>query len=1015
MPNTDSFQKVPDFFSSKEEGKSALRENTNPRYKFFRQVHFTAGDYEQFLEFWDASSHQQEIEVLSEESIFPSQLQSSLYQNISTDDVFGTFEYIFHKFKKGIFVKFVNNELKVFLPFSKIDYTNEWSDKIFTDPKYKSPEDLFRNVSDLSGYPFDPKKVHFLKDHWYANNGLLRYEFPISENDSGVSTLRDMLLCLAKERQIPDIEFFLNKRDFPILKQNHTEPYDAIYGNNQPLRSFDRKTFCPILGMTTTDQHADIPMPTWEDWARAEFPQKVFGKEFASFTDPYIPFEDKILPTAVFRGSSTGLGTSLESNPRLYFSWLSKKQVRDTDGHLFLDCGITKWNCRPRRSLASQPYSTFDKDLVEGLGTVSFLSMKEQSQYKYILHLPGHSESYRLAYEMATGSVILMYPCPYRLWFSHLLTPYVHYVPVDKNIYETIHWCKENEEICATISKNARLFYENQLSRNGILDYMKNLLGLLQKKTGKLRFPTKNMLMFQHYIQEQSLKQEIYRMKHFPSLSISSDLDTTNLHPKTFQILLFQMDPTFLQQKMESAPVFKESRNVILKKLVLMGRTLCIKTPKKKDHSLQHEWFVSQVGTNRLANVCPMVVYIYGKFGENLVMDFVEGETLEQSLKTESTSTVLELFLQIYLQLQILLSFLQNEMGFIHFDLYPWNVILKKNVEKHTFCFPLQNGTSIRFCPPVYPVLIDFGKSHMVYENKHIVNVSPFRLHYYQDVLSLLISGVYLILHHHKISFEDSAKIMKIFQHISPSSYTNQKPFKNLSELKQFIRIKKKFSNMLLDEKREFQKKQPHHMFFYILQQKITTLKYSQNLPDIKKSFLPLEMEIYYSKYFILKECLMGENLSWTSFEKERLSTKHSSPYLQLYNDILNFHLMKWVFPSKDISVLEKSISDQCTSLLPLLKPLKGKVPFHASLPRFYSHPNLQMLDHLDTKIEKSFISKHRIFTILCIGTQNIFPRLSQKINETASSYLFSPFLEFESHSIQSHLNQFTEWLTDKN
>ena len=93
MPNTDEFQIHPDFIyrvedEGKNEGKEEPRNkrpsrfvlrnkeenenekeeeggwnesssskprSSNPRYRFFRQNHFTAGDIEQFLTFWDPS------------------------------------------------------------------------------------------------------------------------------------------------------------------------------------------------------------------------------------------------------------------------------------------------------------------------------------------------------------------------------------------------------------------------------------------------------------------------------------------------------------------------------------------------------------------------------------------------------------------------------------------------------------------------------------------------------------------------------------------------------------------------------------------------------------------------------------------------------------------------------------------------------------------------------------------------------------------------------------------------
>lgn len=76
-----------------------------------------------------------------------------------------------------------------------------------------------------------------------------------------------MTLCL--ERVVPDCDFFINKRDFPIVKNNLTEPYHHIWGKkDQPLTSYRPSSgrFAPVLGFNTTSEFMDIPIPPSEDW-----------------------------------------------------------------------------------------------------------------------------------------------------------------------------------------------------------------------------------------------------------------------------------------------------------------------------------------------------------------------------------------------------------------------------------------------------------------------------------------------------------------------------------------------------------------------------------------------------------------------------------------------------------------------------------------------------------------------------------------------------------------------------
>ncbi len=78
------------------------------------------------------------------------------------------------------------------------------------------------------------------------------------------------------------------------------------------------------------------------------------------------------------------------------------------------------------------------------------------------------------------------------MWFSHLLKPYIHYVPVKSDLsdlIEKIQWCRDNDEKCKEISQEALKFYQTYLSRESILDYMQNLMVKL-----KLSFPTNEIV-----------------------------------------------------------------------------------------------------------------------------------------------------------------------------------------------------------------------------------------------------------------------------------------------------------------------------------------------------------------------------------------------------------------------------------------------------------------------------------------------------------------------------------------
>lgn len=129
MSTTEAFQKRPDFYPSKLECEKSKQfiEQTNPRYKRFCQTHFTAGDEEQFETYRDATTSRVAIHNISTSGNVFNDLSFDVwekYKGIGADAVTNTFRYMFHKFKKGIFVKIVDNKVRVFLPFSKAHYVN---------------------------------------------------------------------------------------------------------------------------------------------------------------------------------------------------------------------------------------------------------------------------------------------------------------------------------------------------------------------------------------------------------------------------------------------------------------------------------------------------------------------------------------------------------------------------------------------------------------------------------------------------------------------------------------------------------------------------------------------------------------------------------------------------------------------------------------------------------------------------------------------------------------------------
>ena len=137
---------------------------TNPRYLSFNQIYFHAGDIQQFERYGYLQSR------LLQYYDFKDNEKYKIYSENNYETTYQTFQYIFDKFKKGIYIIIKNNELNTFLPFSNVHYKNNWS-KILEESNEKLVDKLKRN-----------KDHHNDPARWYANNCFfsmdnLKYKF----------------------------------------------------------------------------------------------------------------------------------------------------------------------------------------------------------------------------------------------------------------------------------------------------------------------------------------------------------------------------------------------------------------------------------------------------------------------------------------------------------------------------------------------------------------------------------------------------------------------------------------------------------------------------------------------------------------------------------------------------------------------------------------------------------------------------------------------------------------------
>lgn len=485
---------------------------SNPKYEKFDQIFYHAGDYDDFkiygldvIKDKFKKYHKKDIDLLKNiYKDFDIKI-SKLFNNIDFESIKNSFNYYFNKFKKAIFVAIKDNKLIVFLPFSNAKYKNDFFEYLYLDEEDKKnlieykklknktnrsvkEEKRLLILKDLTYQRINKfnkatkKKVLYDRSKWVANNCFFRNNFPEYEGEKLIAEYEWLLNNLLKKRKIPDSIFFLNIRDHQYLKDDLTEPYNYIYESENVKidKKYIFKNYVPLLSIGTKELYSDIPLPTQDDIQRVSniLFSRTCNKSYSNEESKKLELNwDKKQNKAIFMGKATGCGINIDTNMRLKAASIS--QIYPD----YIKAGITDWNYRLKKE---------NKGPIKLISNNEFnfkltkpISRKEMSEYKYILIIDGHVTAFRLSYELSFNSVPLIVDSDYYIWFSKLLKPYEHFVPIKRDLsdlIEQIKWCRKNDDKCKEIAKNAKFFYNKYLSEEAMYDYMQALFVKLSNR-----------------------------------------------------------------------------------------------------------------------------------------------------------------------------------------------------------------------------------------------------------------------------------------------------------------------------------------------------------------------------------------------------------------------------------------------------------------------------------------------------------------------------------------------------
>lgn len=322
-----------------------------------------------------------------------SRLDLPFHVSTSEESTLNTLRYLFFHMRHGIFVLIRGGRLLMFAPFVNKDFVNTWGDALRVEGGGSVEDYLERKkeVMRAHGMGRAAEEECYMPSvrQWWANGNIIcNVPSPDFWGDAYLAQLKHMLLTLCSSRAVPDCEFFINKRDFPQLKRNLTEPYDFLYdADDAPLARERYASYAPIASFFVGAPFADLPLVCTDDWETATgrvFPPSAIDLRSArNRTANGVPWGGRTA-TAFFRGNATGAGVVPGTNQRLRLAQLSAQwNAKGTlppspaaalygahagnaagDGVAFLDAGVVGWNRLRDRKLQGEPMTFLNPEEV---------------------------------------------------------------------------------------------------------------------------------------------------------------------------------------------------------------------------------------------------------------------------------------------------------------------------------------------------------------------------------------------------------------------------------------------------------------------------------------------------------------------------------------------------------------------------------------------------------------------------------------------------------------------------
>lgn len=255
----------------------------------------------------------------------------------------------------------------------------------------------------------------------------------------------------ANAKQLPDMEFIVNCRDWPQIHNNW-----SAHG--------------PVFSFSKTNDYLDIMYPAWSFWeggpAISLYPTGIGRwdrhREIISRTAEQTYPWDKKLSIGFFRGSRT-------SSERDALILLSRSEPN------VVDAKYTK----------NQAWKSAKDTLnAEPAAEVSF---EAHCQYKFLFNFRGVAASFRFKHLFLCKSLVFHVGTEWKEFFYESMKPWIHYVPVSATatideLRELLEFFQTHDELAKKIADQGYEHIWNNLRMNDIHCYWRKLLKRYAKR-----------------------------------------------------------------------------------------------------------------------------------------------------------------------------------------------------------------------------------------------------------------------------------------------------------------------------------------------------------------------------------------------------------------------------------------------------------------------------------------------------------------------------------------------------